>query len=415
MKKFILFFLIFTTAILLVSCIPGQGTDDNGDTSGQIVINTLVNNSKTNVEFFAYKDGKSGTWSKLTGSSGKYTFTPEADDGNYSVFVVYEYYNEYQDKYGYEIELINTNKSELTALNVNFEDWSLETNPATININFSNEFIDKYTAMFYGIYHGFPSLSSSEDLSYEFMVNNSTKDFAITTTTDYDDFHDSIYIDRDLVVSGEITKNITISDFFTLESFIATSTIEGANAWSELLIGGETLVFPYLEGNNSAKLPDSISNASDLYILEVSKSESGLNRYFYKYKNTVSDTEYLNTLPSDTWAEPTLTNDASEVSLSWDSYDSEITGHETRAYKIGFQSIDYWRTWNITNTTGWLGSSVSYEYNMPDLNGLSGWQDTWYPENVTGFGSFSAISSNNSNLAFYFNPIDGYEYSEIIY
>jgi hypothetical protein len=123
----------------------------------------------------------------------------------------------------------------------------------------------------------------------------------------------------------------------------------------------------------------------------------------------------LNTLPSSNWQEPILTNDASEVSLSWDSYDSEITGHETRAYKIGFQSSDYWRTWNITNTIGWLGSSVSYDYNMPDLSSLSGWQDIWYPENVTEFGSFSAISSNNSNLAFYFNPIDGYEYSEIIY
>jgi hypothetical protein len=296
---------------------------------------------------------------------------------------------------------------------MNFEDWTVETNPATINVNFSNDFVDKYTAMFYGVYHGFHTPSGNDDLSYELPVVNGTKDFVITTTTDYDDYHDSIYIDRDLEVSGEVTKNISVSDFVTLETFIATSTIEGVNIWSEILVGGETGIFPYLDGYNNAKLPDSISNSSDLYVLEMSKSELGLDRRIYKYKNSVNSTEYMNTLPSSTWAEPVLTNDSNVVSLSWNNYDSGISTHETRAYRIGIQSSDYWRTWYVTNTTGWLGSASSYNYTMPDLSSLSGWQDIWYPENSNDYMNFMAITSNNSNFDLYFNPIDGYEYGYI--
>jgi len=414
MKKILFFIIIFSAAFLFVSCIPRESTDDNLE--GQVIINTLVNEIKTNVKFLAYKDGKTGDWSKLTGSSGRYVFNSTAEDGNYSVFVVHEYYNSFQDKYGYDIEIMNANKNELSTLNMNFEDFgSAETSSATINLNFSNDFIDKYTAMFYGIFHGFHTPSDADDLNYEFMVNNSTKDFVITTTTDYDDYHDSIYIDRDLEVSGEITKNISISDFVTLESFIATSTIEDVYIGSQLLVGGETLVFPYLDGYNKAKLPDSISNSSDLYVIEMSKNESGLDRRIYKYKNSVSSIEYMNALPSSNWTEPVLTNNASEVSLSWNSYDSEITDHETRAYHFGLQSSDYWRTWYVTTTTGWLGSSNSYEYNMPDLTGLSEWQDIWYPENATEYLSFKALTSNNSNYDLFLNPIDGYEFSEIIY
>jgi hypothetical protein len=147
----------------------------------------------------------------------------------------------------------------------------------------------------------------------------------------------------------------------------------------------------------------------------MSKNESGLDRKIYKYKNSVSSIEYMNALPSSNWTEPVLTNNASEVSLSWNSYDSEITDHETRAYHFGLQSSDYWRTWYVTTTTGWLGSSNSYEYNMPDLTGLSEWQDIWYPENATEYLSFKALTSNNSNYDLFLNPIDGYEFSEIIY
>jgi hypothetical protein len=268
--------------------------------------------------------------------------------------------------------------------------------------------------MFYGIYHTFYTPSGNDDLSYELPVVNGTKDFVITTTTDYDLYHDSIYIDRDLEVSGEVTKNISVSDFVTLETFSATSTLEGVNVWSEILVGGETLVFPDLEGYNSAKIPNSILDSSDLHILVISKSEPGLDRRIYKYKNSVNSTEYMNTLPSSTWAEPVLTNDSNVVSLSWNNYDSGISTHETRAYQFEVQSSDYLRKWYITNTTGWLGSASSYNYNMPDLSSLSGWQDIWYPENVTEFSFFSAITSNNSNFDLYFNPIDGYEYGYIL-
>ncbi|TGG87909.1 hypothetical protein [Geotoga petraea] len=412
MKKFLFFVLIISTAVLFVSCIPGQNVGDDGGPE-QIVINTLVNEIETNVKFFAYKDGKSGDWNELTGSLGRYAFTPEAEDGNYSVFVVYEYYNQYQNKYGYDIEIINANKDELATLNMNFEDWTVETNPATINVNFSYDFLNNYTAMFYGIYHTFYTPSGNDDLSYELPVVNGTKDFVITTTTDYDLYHDSIYIDRDLEVSGEVTKNISVSDFVTLETFSATSTLEGVNVWSEILVGGETLVFPYLEGYSSAKIPNSILDSSDLHILVISENESDLYTGIYKYKNSVNSTEYMNTLPSSTWAEPVLTNDSNVVSLSWNNYDSGISTHETRAYQFEVQSSDYLRKWYITNTTGWLGSSNSYNYNMPDLSSLSGWQDIWYPENVTEFSFFSAITSNNSNFDLYFNPIDGYEYGYI--
>ncbi|MDY6895989.1 MAG: hypothetical protein SVO01_11325, partial [Thermotogota bacterium] len=139
-------------------------------------------------------------------------------------------------------------------------------------------------------------------------------------------------------------------------------------------------------------------------------SENSVYRLFTKFTDYPSDIETLNTLPSPNWEKPVF----SENTFTWNQYDPEINNHELRFYNTSLVNTDWTIIWMIVLSPGWLGSADSYEYEIPDLSGLEGWEDLWYPD-VDSYHHFEAVSGNGNDLTKYLDQMAGMEESIISY
>ncbi|POZ93234.1 hypothetical protein [Petrotoga halophila] len=413
MRKLSMFFMILAIGLLFVSCatLPIDGDGNGDDITNQVVINTFIGLVRESVEFLAYQDGKDGTWTKLSSTNGVYTFTPESADGNFSIYAVNEWYDPWNEEFNYDIQVMNLNTTEGKEVPIIFEYWP-DTFDATLNLNFGNDFIGKSAGTFYGIGHGFPWFSTVDDLIFQLEAIPGTYDLVILAGDQNEDFS-KIYIDRDRsIAAGTEIENISWSDFTDFTTYIATTTINDADAWGSLLVGGTTPIFTWFEDNSQVKIPQSLSSSDDLYALSLShyNSENSVYRLFTKFTNYPSDIETLNTLPSTNWATPTF----SDNTFTWNQYDPQISNHELRFYNTSLANSDWTIVWMIVLSSGWLGSADSYEYEIPDLSGLEGWNASWYPD-VDSYHHFEAVSGNEDDLTKYLDQMDGMEESIISY
>lgn len=411
-----MFFLILAIGLLFVSCatLPIDGNGNGDDITNQVVINTFIGTVRESVEFLAYQDGKDGTWTKLSSSNGVYTFTPESTDENFSIYAVNKSYDSWNERFNYDIQIMNLNTTEGKEVPITFEYWP-DTFDSTLNLNFGSDFIGKNAGLFYGIGHGFPWFSTVDDLIYPLEAIPGIYDLVILAGDQGEDFS-KIYIDRDRsITAGTENKDISWSDFADFTTYIATTTINDADAWGELLVGGTTPVFTWFQDNSQVKIPQSLASSDDLYALSLShyNSENSVYRLFTKFTDYPSDIETLNTLPSSTWEKPVF----SENTFTWNQYDPEINNHELRFYNTSLANNDWTIVWMIVLSSGWLGSVDSYEYEIPNLSDLEGWNDLWYPDSqeVDSYHHFEAVSGNEDDLTKYLDQMAGMEESIISY
>ncbi len=416
MRKLSMFFLILAIGLLFVSCatLPIDGNGNGDDITNQVVINTFIGTVRESVEFLAYQDGKDGTWTKLSSSNGVYTFTPESTDENFSIYAVNKSYDSWNERFNYDIQIMNLNTTEGKEVPITFEYWP-DTFDSTLNLNFGSDFIGKNAGLFYGIGHGFPWFSTVDDLIYPLEAIPGIYDLVILAGDQGEDFS-KIYIDRDRsITAGTENKDISWSDFADFTTYIATTTINDADAWGELLVGGTTPVFTWFQDNSQVKIPQSLASSDDLYALSLShyNSENSVYRLFTKFTDYPSDIETLNTLPSSTWEKPVF----SENTFTWNQYDPEINNHELRFYNTSLANNDWTIVWMIVLSSGWLGSVDSYEYEIPNLSDLEGWNDLWYPDSqeVDSYHHFEAVSGNEDDLTKYLDQMAGMEESIISY
>ncbi|PNR94296.1 hypothetical protein HWHPT5561_02055 [Petrotoga sp. HWH.PT.55.6.1] len=416
MRKLSMFFLILAIGLLFVSCatLPIDGNGNGDDITNQVVINTFIGTVRESVEFLAYQDGKDGTWKKLSSTNGVYTFTPESVDGNFSIYAVNEWYDSWNEKFNYDIQIMNLNTTEGKEVPITFGYWP-DTYDATLNLNFGSDFIGKNAGTFYGTMHGFPWFNTVDDLIWQLPKIPGTYDLVVLAG-DQGDHYSKIYIERDrTITAGTDNEDISWSDFTDLTTYIATTTTEDADAWGELLVGGTTPVFTWYGGDSQLKIPQSLSSSDDLYALFVDlyDCENNIYKVFIKYTDYPSDIEILNTLPSSTWEKPVF----SENTFTWNQYDPQISNHELRFYNTSLANTDWIITWDIVLSSGWLGSANSYEYEIPDLSGLEGWNASWYPDSqeVDSYHDFEAVSGTEDDLTKYLDPIAGMEESIVSY
>jgi len=416
--------MILAIGLLFVSCatLPIDGDGNGDDITNQVVINTfiglfgespfIIGTVRESVEFLAYQDGKDGTWKKLSSTNGVYTFTPESADGNFSIYAVNEWYDPWNEEFNYDIQVMNLNTTEGKEVPIIFEYWP-DTFDATLNLNFGNDFIGKSAGTFYGIGHGFPWFSTVDDLIFQLEAIPGTYDLVILAGDQNEDFS-KIYIDRDRsIAAGTDNEDISWSDFEDFATYIATTTINDATAWGSLLVGGTTPIFTWFEDNSKVKIPQSLATSDDLYALELSHndSENSVYRLFTKFTDYPSDIEILDTLPSTNWEKPVFSNNT----FTWNQYDPQINNHELRFYNTSLVNANW--TMMIVLSSGWLGSADSYEYEIPNLSDLEGWNDLWYPDSqeVGSYQHFKAVSGNEDDLTKYLDPIAGMEESIISY
>lgn len=422
MKKLNMFILVLAVALFFVSCtIPLDGNGNGGN--HEIVIKTFLDNAQESIYFFAYKDGKDGNWTKLTSTNGKYTFTPQSSDGNYSIYAVHSCYLESVGENEYDIQILNLNKDEGSEIQLYFNTYAYDESPeATFLLDFGEDFVGKWASTYWGLNHGFYDFYNSEYLADNelFGVMPGKNDLVILLGDlvdkegyPYRDYINKIFIERDKVITlGEQHQAVSLSDFKDIETFSATTTIQDADVWCELLVGGTTNVFTWeLPSYTYVKIPSSLKSPKDLYMLNLS-SNIYVEDYaaflgFMVCKSYPNDTETLNTLPSSSWGRPIC----SEYTVTWKPYYPDIPNQEVRFYETCVLSNYFY--WDIVLSAKWLGSADTYEYELPKLEGLEDWNELWYPKiSETGFQYFKAIAGNKQDFREYFvKPTAGLEAS----
>jgi hypothetical protein len=421
MRKLGIFLLILTVGLIFVSCtIPIDWFNDENE---DIIIKTFLNGNLQQIEFLAYQDGKDGSWEKLDSTTGIYTFKPEADDGNYSIYAVNEIQN---NEPMYEIKIMNFNTSELSEIPINFYTYASTSPEATLMLNFNNDFLEKWTGAYWGKCHGFYDFDDPAYLTNNevYGVMPGTNDLVILLGDLINrgnywsrDFINKIFIERGFTISeGEQELDLLLNEFVDIETFVATSTIADAYIESNLLVGGTTNVFNWeLPEDHFIKLPASLKTDKDLYILSLVNNDysNNISRLFKIYKSNPNDYEIINVFPADNWEKPTFANNT----FYWTPYDPNITGHRMRFYEASLNNDDYTINWTFLFSNGWLGEADSYEYELPKLNNLGGWNDLWYPqEPIDSYQFFDAVAGNNNNLIRYlYEPIAGLEKSIFSY
>ncbi|MGM0641601.1 MAG: hypothetical protein ACQESN_09295 [Thermotogota bacterium] len=421
MKKIILFILVFTTAILFVSCIPTQETDNNDDTttteddngssmlSKEITLMTYYEYTPQNMDFVAFKNGNSGEWQKITGASGQYNISAESTTGNLSIFLVNSYL--INDVENHDIKIFNINQSDSDLIPIYFSD-STYTLDSTLNMVFDSGFEGKTIAYLYGDEHGWGREITTENKTVEHGFYKGTNDLAILSSIDNTTDYSKIYIDRDVSIDGETQVNINYSDLVALETFKATTTIEEAYTGSNLFIGGSTILYNSPWWNETyLRIPDSIREVDDIYQIYVGKTVNSFEYYNSKFISDPEDIESINSLPTPSWSVPTLENNI----ITWNDYSSGIDGHELRLFEIDFYNSENTVNWEITFTTSWLEDSGYYTYQLPELTSLEGWDTNWIENDLELYPNIIAISTNNENINQISNPVPGYEISYISY
>ena len=424
MKKLGMFILVLAVALFFVSCTISLDGNENGG-NHEIVIKTFVDNAQESIYFFAYKDGKDGNWTKLTSTNGKYTFTPQSSDGNYSIYAVHSCYLESVGENEYDIRILNLNKDEGSEIQLYFNTYAYaydESPEATLMLNFSNDFLEKWAGAYWGKCHGFYDFDNPAYLTNNevYGVMPGTNDLVILLGDSINQgeywsrgFINKIFIERGFTISeGEQEFNPSLNEFVDIETFSATTTIQDADVWCELLVGGTTNVFTWeLPPYTYVKIPSSLKSPKDLYTLSLS-SNTYVEDYvaflgFMVCKSYPNDTETLNTLPSSNWERPIC----SEYTVSWKPYYPDIPNQEVRFYETCVLSNYFY--WDIVLSAKWLGSADTYEYELPKLEGLEDWNELWYPKiSETGFQYFKAIAGNKQDFREYFvKPTAGLEAS----
>lgn len=425
MRKLGIFLLILTVGLIFVSCtIPLDWF--NNEKPDNIVIKTFFNGDLQQIEFLAYKDGKGGDWKKLDSTTGIYNFKPEATDGNYSIYAVHELYDADSDKTSYDIKIMNLNISELSEIPIYFSTYASTSPEATLMLNFSNEFLGKWAGAYWGKSHGFydfdkPSYLTNNEV---YGVMPGTNDLVILLGDLINkgnywsrDVINKIFIERGFTISeDEQELNLSLNDFVDIETFVATSTIADTYIESYLLAGGTTSVFNWeLPKDHYIKLPASLKSNKDLYLLSLTRNDYSNNiyRFFKIYKSYPNDYEIMDEFPADNWEKPTFINNT----FYWTPYDPNINGHKIRFYEASFYNSDYTINWTFLFSNGWLGEADSYEYELPKLNNLAGWNDLWYlQESIDSYQFFDAVAGNNNNLIRYITePAAGLEKSVFSY
>lgn len=422
MKKLGMFILVLAVALFFVSCTISLDGNENGG-NHEIVIKTFVNNAQESIYFFAYKDGKDENWTKLTSTNGKYTFTPQSSDGNYSIYAVHSCYLESVGENNYDIRILNLNKDEGSEIQLYFNTYAYdESSEATFLLDFSEDFVGKWARTYWGLNHGFYFFDNSECLAdNEFfgVIMPGKNDLVILLGDLVDkegypcDDTNKIFIERDKVITlGEQHQAVSLSNFKDIETFSATTTIQDADVQCKLLVGGTTHVFTFeLPPYKYVKIPFSLKSPKDLYMLSLSSNtyveDYAASLGFMVCKNYPNDSETLNTLPSSSWERPIC----SEYTVSWKPYYPDIPNQEVRFYETCVLSNYFY--WDIVLSAKWLGSADTYEYELPKLEGLEDWNELWYPKiSETGFQYFKAISGNKQDFREYFvKPTAGLEAS----
>lgn len=326
--------LVFVTGlicvlVLLFACLPLESTEN------EIIIQTSRLGYKTNVDLVYARDGLTGAWNKLTGTSGVYKFKVKNSDGLYSVVAVSKTPN------ATEVALFNASLSETKNIFLTFN--PIESDFATLTINLPSNYSNENMSIFFLYEHSFPT---AEDNKVEATLPKGKGDLVIYVGNPWQSPGiKKVAILRDFEFFGDKTIDLSSASFFDP---VEVAQFEGI--YSNWLVGSVTFAFSeafWNQGDDESfvtkayAIPSSLKSSKDLYVFfgQNSNAEDGGPYVYFEYKanyptskpfdlNTIT----LQPLPETPFS--TETSQSGNLIIDVAEYDAGLTGMKTVMYEL---------------------------------------------------------------------------------
>ncbi|KAF2962352.1 hypothetical protein [Fervidobacterium sp. 2310opik-2] len=383
--------LIFT----IFSCVPNGGTP----ATNVVTVQTNKHGHLTNIELVYAKDGLNGTWTKLTGSNGIYTFEVKDPDGLYSVVGVDKRYNEASEVIFFNAKLSETNSVFLGPFTATEED------AATITVNLPISYNGKQASVFFLHEHRFPTIESGKLIADG--IPKGKADAVIFVGAPWSETGvEKIAIIRNLEVNSDKTVTLNDSDL---------KDVEPAEVFQDIylnwIVGGTSHVFGTRNTNGEFhKIPASLKTSSDLYNFSYGDWVNNFDYYQYQSDYPSSSPFATDTINPTTLSETILstqtTTDGMRISIT--PHNANISGLSTTFYLLdverykdvsvwGFPIVDVY--YKVYISSGYL-QAISNNYDFPKISGdfeKFNLKDKYFVQGIV-------VTSSNGTLKDYFVP-----------
>ncbi len=413
----------------------------SGITTGTVVVRTYRGRQQAPPDFIAFQDGD-GPWQRIeTTIAPQYTLTIRAPNGRYGLAVVFVRPSGPDGMTEVEVNIIHATVNELSQINLVSEE-APSANTVTVSGTIGG--LEGAGAVVY-MGNSYASVFPPSN-TYSLQVPPGTYDL-IALRFPGGPTPNKGLIQHDVVISGNTTINI---DFNSSEAFVPethNAVINGVSSGE--LAGGEvsfishngtrawtgggfevpppTIQFPF------AAVPTAKQFGNDIHNLSATAETGTTTRLIERYFK--APTNLSVTLPSpfgNASVRVAATTPYTRFTASWDAYSGaqayfaqfgEGGGIDlrqrlvsnpqlSRPKKRSRQAIQaFSRSWFVGLSAGWLGGQTSYT--LPDLSGLSGWNNSWgIPAGSQVPWEVGAVVTNRTIQDFLnaeLTPVDGLE------
>jgi len=360
--------------------------------------------------FFAFRDGSTGAWTRVTPSGGTFSFTINQSVGGVSYVL--------PNSSGFATSVFLQTAAELTAAAAS-ECTSFPTGGKTVSGSVAGLGFFQNGAISLG-----NATASTSSANPVFTLNN-VANGALDLVASRSGFNQMTFvqeIDRIIIRRGLNQANgsiIPVIDFGAAEAFApvsANATISNGGA-DQLIVqslfntatGSSASLFSAVTGAGAVRaifgVPSARLVAGDLHQVLVSAIESGTNAFrgVYSYFRDIADKAI--TLGASLTI-PTVTSSTSTVLRP--RAQAAFQAEYQTAFGASFIQATGNRTVTVNASKGYFGSGTSYDLEVPDLAPVSGFNTTWglspatattYSLSATGLSGTAIVDGSSWRFA----------------
>ena len=399
-------------------------------TARTVLVRTFRGKQQAPPDFIAFQDGN-GPWQIAQGSGGQYTLTINDPAGRYGVAIVCVSNN------NVDVNILHATWTELKEIN---HECGMPPSQNLVTISGEVSGLDnEYAHISVDGRFGFAYWLSP---SYTLQVPPGIYDLVAAKFSDERFGANKIFIQRNISISGDTTINIDFNSPDAFDPETHNAVIDGVSS-GELAEGGVNFLShngteirmgskfesqpPTIQFQFSG-IPISKQVGNDIHLLFAGAFSADSFRRFERYFKAPVDISA--TLPSpfgNASVTVATTTPYARFTASWDAYSGaqayfaefgsdrrsrqQLVSNAQPSKQKRRSRQEVSRHWMVGLSVGWLGGQSSYT--LPDLSGLSGWNNNWgIPAGTQVPWVVGAVATNRPIQDFVnaeVTPVDGLE------
>jgi len=405
-------------AFIIAGCRGGGGGGGVGGGGAKtVLVRTYRRTQIASPNFIAFQDGN-GQWQIAQGSGGQYTFTINDPNGRYGLAIVFV--THWPDGVTeVEVNILHATVSELSEINLVTEEFPAA-NLVTVSGTVSGLGIGEGAIIAMDMDDDEPSFSRN---TYSLDVPPGTYDLVAVkgSLAQVGPIAvNKMLIQRNVIVPGNTTINVDFNDPNAFVPETRNAVIGGVlsgeyvNGFVRFLSHNKTEITVGERFGGSSfsftPVPTNKQLENDIHYLNAIATTDTTIRLIERYFKAPMDISA--TLPSP-FGNASVTVGVppppyTRFTASWDAY-SGAQAYFARFISVTGRAV----SWFVGLSAGWLGGQTSYT--LPDLSGLSGWDNNWgFPSSGLVDWEVGAVKTNRPIQDYVnakFVPTDGLEVS----